>query len=61
MADMREINDRLDEIEAHLWWVRWRNGLEIPPPPLGARSGLAATTGLRDLIRRFDGEPDQFD
>lgn len=35
MAEMREINQRLDEIEAHLWWLRWRMGLEIPPPPAG--------------------------
>ena len=42
MADMREINDRLDEIEAHLWWRLWQDGREIPPP-LGAGSRLGRT------------------
>lgn len=56
MADMAEVNRRLDDVEANLWWLTWhRTGNVPPPPPLGARSGLGTTTGLGGLIDRHIG------
>lgn len=61
MADMRQLHEQLDEIEATLWWIAYKRGVDLPPPPFESPLGLPTTTAVNLIGRDSSFQPDEFD